>query len=266
MSSLDSTPSEGDSSDFRGLLQEELIRRARANPRYSMRSFARTLGMDPSTLTKVLNGKRVLGPRAIRKLSLRLGLSAEQLQRFSPAGAQAEPGYQQLSLDVFRVISDWHHYALLELMRVDSFRSSSRWASRVLGISQVEVRSAIERLQRVGMVRVDAEGNWIDLSDGKSTTVGNDFTAAAFRNLQRQILQKALVALEEVPLNLRDQTSMTFAIDTQKLPEAKVRITAFRRELATFLSRGERRDQVYHLGISLYPVTKTEPATPKESP
>jgi len=45
------------------------------------------------------------------------------------------------------------------------------------------------------------------------------------------------------------------AIDTERLGEAKEKIKLFRRELAAFLSRGRKRDQVYHLGISLYPIS-----------
>ncbi len=244
---------------FREFLQSELVRRCQQNPSYSMRAFARMLQTDPSTLAKILSGKRVLKKRAIQKLGIRLGLTPFALARFTtttqtPSG----PEYAVLSADAFHVISEWYHYALLELLRVDHFKPDARWAGRALGISKLEVCAALERLQRVGMLKIDEHGNWIDLSGGRSTTVGNDFTAAAFRNLQRQVLQKALVALEEVPMERRDQTSMTFAADSSQMIEAKARIKEFRRDLAAFLSRGARRDQVYHLGISLYPVIRFE--------
>jgi hypothetical protein len=52
---------------------------------------------------------------------------------------------------------------------------------------------------------------------------------------------------------------MTMAIDTALIPEAKDKTTKFRRELAKFLSRGEKRDEVYHLSISLYPISNSKP-------
>jgi uncharacterized protein (TIGR02147 family) len=257
--------------DFRLFLQEELLRRCRANPSYSLRAFAKSLGTDFSSLSKILKGKRPLGPRAIRNLGKRLGLGPAELQRYlgglkrshnAITGSEttlieADTDYGQLALDSFQIISDWQHYAILELMRVDQFRSEEKWIARALGITVSEAHITLERLERVGLIEKTAEG-WVDISGGKSTTVHNEFTATAFRSLQRQILERALVALEEVPMEKRDQSSMTMAIDTDRLPEAKEMIKDFRRKLAKFLSRGERRDQVYNLGISLYPVSKIE--------
>jgi uncharacterized protein (TIGR02147 family) len=76
--------------------------------------------------------------------------------------------------------------------------------------------------------------------------------------MQKQILTQALVALEEVPIEKRDQTSMTMAIDSSLIPEAKLRITRFRRELSSFLENGKKKDQVYQLALSLFPLTQIE--------
>jgi uncharacterized protein (TIGR02147 family) len=252
---------------FRHFLQGELIRRCEKNAAYSLRAFARTLGCDVSTLSKILKGKRPTGRITIEKLGARLGLSPERVQRFMESrerpttatantSTMAGPDYQQLTLDSFKIISDWYHYGILELMRVDHFKPDSKWIARTLGLTVSEVNIAVERLVRVGILEINAQGEWIDHSEGRSTTIGNEFSAAAFRNLQRQVLELALKALEEVPMDKRDQTSMTMAIDSRLLPEAKTRIKNFRRELAHFLSRGEKRDAVYNLGISLYPLTR----------
>jgi len=45
---------------FRDILTQELRRRKAVNHRYSLRAFARSLQMDPSTLSKILRGKREL--------------------------------------------------------------------------------------------------------------------------------------------------------------------------------------------------------------
>jgi uncharacterized protein (TIGR02147 family) len=248
-------------SDFRLYLQSELVRRCQKNPKFSLRSFARLLQMDYSTLSKILRGQRPVGQRAMRKIAAKLGLGPEQIARFSGQAAvevtetlsQAE--YQRLSLDSFQIISDWYHYAILELMRVEGFKPDPRWIARALGISVAEVQAAVERLERVGIIEIARDGRWLDRSDGNTTTVGNEFTATAFRNLQKQVLERALEALEAVPYELRDQSSMTMAIDSRKLPAARQKIKAFRRELDQFLSRGGKRDQVYNLSVSLYPLT-----------
>lgn len=258
--------------EFRLFLQEEFLRRSRKNARYSIRSYAKTLQIDFSTLAKILKANRPIGPKTIQKLGTRLGLTSSQINMFvqgnqqqrrtKRGSAKALPkpqrNYEQLALDVFQIVSDWHHYALLELMRVDSFKPDPRWIASQLGLRLSEATIAIERLQRAGFIEASSGQEWKDLSSGFSTTLGGPDTTAAFRSLQRQVLEKALTALEETPIEYRDQTSMTMAIDSRLLPEARDRIKTFRRELAEFLSRGSKRDSVYHLGVSLYPVTPVQ--------
>src|SRR5437868_10916749 len=68
--------------DFRTFLEQELTRRSSANPNYSLRAFARDLGVDSSFLSKLLNGKRSMTARTIYTLAPRLALSEEQIQGF----------------------------------------------------------------------------------------------------------------------------------------------------------------------------------------
>ncbi len=67
---------------FLNYLQQELERRCQKNPRYSLRSFAKFLEIDPSALSKILNGKRPLGKRLIRRFAYRLGLTQEETMEF----------------------------------------------------------------------------------------------------------------------------------------------------------------------------------------
>jgi transcriptional regulator with XRE-family HTH domain len=249
-------------------LQAELLKRCRSNSSYSLRAFARALRIEPSALSKILKGSRRVTPKMFAQLAKRLGLDPRQIERLKPRPhdpAYAAPrsggdaaDYRQLTIDHFQVIAEWYHYAILELTQTRHFKSSPRWIARTLGITVSEVNAAVERLLRLGMLSIDPEtGRWKDES-GAITTVGNDFTAAAFRKLQTQVLQKALAALDETPFEERDQSSMTMAIDSKRLPEAKPLIRKFRRELCALLKSDGPLDRVYHLGVSLYPVSNHE--------
>lgn len=256
----DATPA---SERLRLRLQAELVRRCQANPRYSLRAFARALEIDGSVLSKILAGKRTVGPRAARKLVARLSLSpgesAQLLDALAGLPSSAPDAYRSLAADSFEIVSDWYHFAILELLRVEGFRPDIKWVARCLGISLAEAQAAVERLQRVGMLEIrDAKGKaprWIHVSAPQATVIAPGVTSAAHRKLQRQILEKSILALEEVPLELRSHTAMTMAIDPAKLDEARERIRKFRRSLSRFLSRGAPCTEVYHLGLCLYPVT-----------
>lgn len=250
-------------------LTQELAARCKRNPKYSLRAFAHALAMDPSTLAKVLTGKRALGPLAVRRLGEKLGLSPAELERFAAparqgatAAAKSAEGtdYAQLAADAFEIIADWQHYAILEAMTVTTFQADVRWMARYLRISQAEVRAAVDRLVRAGMVEITADGQWHDRSGGKTTAIPasglSGGTTGAFKQHQRQILELAQAALDDTPPELRDQTSMTLAIDRRKLDEARLLIKTFRRDLAALLCRTGTRSDVYHLSVSLYPVSR----------
>jgi len=253
---LDILPDAMNRGDLRTTLQAELIRRCKVNPKYSMRSFARSLRMDPSLLSKVLRGERSMNLVTFKKVAESLNWAPSEQARLSPVSQRARLAeYRQLTLDHFEVISEWHHYAILELTQIRGFKPDVAWVAQALGITPVEARSAVERLERLGFLKITSSGKWIDES-GAVTTVGNEFTAMAFRRLQKQVLEKAMEALESVPLELRDQSSMTMAVNSKRISAAKERIKKFRRKLCAYLKSGGPKDQVYHLGVSLYPVTR----------
>ncbi|MGZ3740999.1 MAG: DUF4423 domain-containing protein, partial [Bdellovibrionota bacterium] len=64
-------------------------------------------------------------------------------------------------------------------------------------------------------------------------------------------------AIEAVPTEERDITSMTMAIDPRRLPLAKTLIRKFRFRLADLLETGDRTE-VYNLNVQLVPVTKKD--------
>ncbi|MDO9180986.1 MAG: helix-turn-helix domain-containing protein, partial [Bacteriovorax sp.] len=66
--------------DFKSFLQEELLKRCRKNPSYSLRSFAKYLGIGHSALTEMLNGKRSITKKSIEKLGLTLSLNMTEIE------------------------------------------------------------------------------------------------------------------------------------------------------------------------------------------
>lgn len=257
--------------DLRLFLQEELGRRCRQNPAYSLRSFARALGVESSRLSKILRGQRPVSARLAEQLGQRLGLSQREIAAYSvkPAPREKEKSasprhsYQQLSLDVFESIEDWRHYAILELMKVKGFQAKDKWIARALNISVFEVRAYVERLVRVGLLEVKADGCWRDRSEGFSSHIlGENTSTYAHRRSQKKILEEAIVALEQVPIEARDQSSMMMATSAARLAGAKRMIKNFRRDLCEYLEGAETFDSVYQLSVSLFPVA--EPQKSKE--
>src|SRR5690606_34182834 len=63
-------------------LADELIRRQSKNPKYSLRAFARDLGVHASDLSKVLTGKRLMAIRTAIQLVKHLDWDEPRKRRF----------------------------------------------------------------------------------------------------------------------------------------------------------------------------------------
>lgn len=204
--------------------------------------------MDSSTLSQIFSGKRKLSKKQIAKISEKIGI---------PVGSIGNPTveFNLLDLDHFAVISDWYHFAILDLTFLKDFSGDSKWIARKLSITEIQARDALERLLRLGMLKISGE-KFIK-AESFYTNYSEGITSAAHKEYQRQVIQKALVAIDECPQERKDITSMTIAADSRRLEQAKTMIKNFRRELCIFLESG-KADSVLHLAVQLYPVTNLE--------
>lgn len=240
---------------FRLWMQKQFTERCRRNPRYSLRAFAKALDMDASTLSQILSGKRKISKNIIKIICDKLSASPRERCFFglSSQDGNVDTDYYQVHMDTFSVISDWYHYAILELTFTPGFKSDAKWIAKKLSITVEEAKAAVERLKRLGLL-LEENGSLIKASRFLTNSAEVN-TSAAHQQLQRQIVEKALVAIDEVSAEEKDITSMTMAIDLSNLENARELIRRFRREMCSLLEDGEQT-QVYHLGIQLYPVSK----------
>lgn len=63
-------------------LSQELAKRKKRNPRYSLRAFAHALGLDPSALSRILAGKQEISLITTRKVLKALKLQADERLMF----------------------------------------------------------------------------------------------------------------------------------------------------------------------------------------
>jgi transcriptional regulator with XRE-family HTH domain len=241
---------------FRLWLQKKFTDRCQKNPKYSLRSFSAFLGIDASTVSQILAGKRSPSQKSLLEICERLSATPAELRLLKARRDQAgSDDFHQLSVDTFSVLADWYHYAILELTFVKGFQPEAKWISEQLGISVLETKAALDRLLRLGllarkkMTLVKAE-NSVTNHTGVNTSV-------ARKTLQKQLIAKALAAVDDTPQEEKDITSITMAIDPKNLDQAREMIKQFRRDLCALAETGQQK-QVYNLGIQLYPISKKQ--------
>lgn len=156
-------------------------------------------------------------------------------------------------MDQFYLIADRYHFHLLALIQTEDFKNDLKWMAKRLGISVVQVRTALDRLERLGLITKDKTD--LRLSSTKGISTSHDVSSGALRKSHHQALDRATLSLDQDPVEIRDFSSITMAIDQKKIPEAKRMIKEFRRRLCKFMETG-KSGEVYELNIQLVPVTK----------
>jgi uncharacterized protein (TIGR02147 family) len=187
---------------FRLHLQTELGRRCAGNPQYSLRAFAKYLVIDHATLSQLLRCKRRFTQATIEKLGKRLRLDdsliagyvawEQQASQLAESAATLHE-VQQLARDTANLISDWYHFAILELIHLPQFKPDTRWIARVLEITPDECNVALTRLMRLRLLEMKATDCWIDRS-GSAAASMNEFAQATIAKLQEQVGRLLAVA------------------------------------------------------------------------
>lgn len=241
------------------------------NPAFSLRAFAKRLGVSPSTISMVLSGNRTVSVRLARRLCDRLLLDPTErnsiLKQFPDRGHYKNQNREgisggavlgsvlKLSSDQFRLMSEWYYFAILSLIKTHDFRSDPVWIAKRLGIASKKARNAIEVMRRLGILAVNSEGALIRTAQQIRTT--DDVADVSLRKSHYQSLELARESLERDPIDLRDLTYLTLPVDPSVLPEAKQRIREFLREMDEFLtSRSLSLSEVYRVGVQFFPLTK----------
>lgn len=235
--------------DLKQVIQEELLRKQKRNPRFSLRKMAEQLDIPAGRLSEILSGKRKVSTKLASKILPKIEFMVEGIDFYNKDAA----AFHILPDDSFHAIADWYHFAIINLIETDNFRLDETWIAKRLGISTLEVRSALDRLKRLKLVQLKADKLVVNQENLTTTT---DISSKALRLSHKQSLEQAIECLEEVPVDQRDITSITMAVDSTRISEAKNKIKKFRRELCRFLEGGEKKDEVFNLNVQLVPVTK----------
>lgn len=242
---------------FRLFLQSELAQRCARNPNYSLRAFAMHLDVDHSTLSQWLRGRRTITARSIESIGATLGLSPERIQHYvsrTSRDEDAAPGAWYLTPETMSLVADWYHFAILELTQLESFRPDSRWIARVLGIGVDEVNVALQRLIRLDLLDMETMTRWVDKS-GEARISIESLGAELLEKQQHQNRQLSTSAITELPLSVREHTSITIAVNSSTLPRAFELIARFRQQLVELLQEGPA-DDVYQIECAMFPVTR----------
>jgi uncharacterized protein (TIGR02147 family) len=256
------------SENYRAILTSLMKQKCERNPRFTQGAFAKQLGLSSSRLSEVLSGKQGLSVKWAVRIAEKLKFSNADKEHFCQL-VQAEHSRSPLQKDrsklelkkrklktepalseeVFKVIAEWQHLAILELYAQDSSLTASLIAKR-LGIPKYEVQESTERLERIGQLRrVPSEGYKV-AHDVTVTT--QDIPSTSIRGFHRSMIAKAGNALEQSQPEEREITSVILSAKSSSLPELKTQLRELRDKFAAEVDKEDGKDSVYCLNINFF--------------
>lgn len=261
--------------DYRDILKEYLLIRKESNPRYSLRAFAKDLGIPVSNLSNILSGKLGLSKNKAESITEKLNISGLEKNRFidlvlaSDARSKKEKilaqgrlhkyesdDKKELKDDYFKLISEWYYYTILELLTLEGFKSSHRWIAAKLDIAIDEVDEAMSRLVRLGLVK--KEGRYY-ISTGAQLDTSFDIPSLFIKKHNTQILSKASQAILDQDIERRELSTLTIALNAEDIGFVKKEIRIFRNHIDQELmnrSRKKGANRVYSLAIQFFDLLK----------
>jgi uncharacterized protein (TIGR02147 family) len=252
-------------------LKLELELRMQGRKSYSLRNFAKDLEMSPGTLVDFLKGRLGFSRARAEYVSHEIGLNPEQRQHFwdllegkfsrNDAAKAVAKQRAQVRIDSEKpsahaeITAQWYHMAILELIDLDEKFANPVQLAKVLGITIVEAKSALQRLFQVGMIR---NHNGLPAVNENMSIVKEDLPAQALRQVQTQVLNLAQTAVESQNPSTRENFAAFVSIDINDLPKIRQDLRqAFFKTLQPYLAK-EKRTGVYCFSMQLFKIFAQE--------
>jgi uncharacterized protein (TIGR02147 family) len=256
--------------NYRDILRQQLAQRCAKNARYSQRAFARDLKIIPNRLSEILNGKQGISRKIATQFATSLGFTKQEQDFFCDLvdrehsrskvlkvaadlrlkSKKTQHPTFNLSHDRFEVVSEWYHLAIVELSKVKGFQSNAKWIAKCLNVSEAEIKIALERLERLGLIK------WIDnkikpVDD--AYFVSPDTSSNAVKSFHRGVIEQGLIALSEQGMDEREFNTTMVAIPKNAIHLAKEKIRTFWFECLKELEQlPNEPEDVYCLAIQFF--------------
>jgi len=268
------------STDYRIFLRDWLESERQTRPALSLRWMAQKLVMDASLLSKILAQERHLSHSRVQPVCDLLGLEGAEAEYFrlcvhyakAKGHREAQACFARMAelrrvspvpLDDVQVAywESWIHVAVRSLLSCGAFRDDWEALGARLRPRQSarKVREAVHLLERLGLAFRDDDGIWqvreSFLRDGSPAQ------APMVRHFHRQSLLLSMEAIESLPKDLRDLSSLTVSIPAEGYPRLVEMAREFRARVLATVAAMDNPDRVYQMSLQIVPL-----ALPEERP
>lgn len=247
-------------------LNSEFKLKSSRNSSYSIRSFARDLGIDSSSLSSILNGKRKIPKGKIESIAAKVCSSDADIKSFIKSarqdhvtlktikGKDGSEARHQVTEKEFANISDIHTYTLLSMLEMEDFKYDIAWIAKKLKLDASSVKQKIKSLAEVGLIK-EEEGTLIRTK--KRTTTTDEIVSKYIIKHHVDSLELAKNKVLELEPSERYFSTLTIPCDPEALHHIKKLIMEFEEKIEAYVRPLAKRD-VFKLSIQFYQATEKD--------
>jgi uncharacterized protein (TIGR02147 family) len=237
-------------------IKNEFQERQKRNSSYSLRAYAQWLELSPAQVSQMISGKRPATLNTLGKIKSKLNLSPKEERvyieeivstKISPGESKKE--VLNLKEDEFKLIADWYHFAILALLKLKGASLTLRSIASRLGVSFLNARDALERLERLKIIQRRPHLEQIS----PALEVTSEIPSSAIQLYHRQNLNMAIDRLNDCPPASRQFQSVYLNLREDQIKRYKKLIDQFLDEASEMASTDEDT-KLYALNVQLFPV------------
>lgn len=268
-------------SDYRAYLRHYFDCAKALNRRYSLRSFSDKLGfLSKDFISRIMKGEKSLTPASIAKISAGLQFDESEAAYFEAmvlfcqaSNSDEQENYKKRMEEItatyrftqqmlltrayqYEVYSHWYYSAIRSLIGMFGFDGDYEKLGKKLSppISAEQVRNSIDLLERVGLIKQDAKGNWILNNPAIST--GDRVIQQAFVNYHKEFIDLAKDSITNIPATERNISSVTLGISETSYKKIVKCINEFRKKISMIANEDETGGRVFQMNIQIFPLSK----------
>ncbi len=237
-------------------MQAELSRRQAQNPKYSMRKFAKDLGVSAGGLSNLLHGRFEMSIKRAATIIPLLHLSpAEDEKLRAQMGLRVKRQTLEISPTNASVLTNWIHCAVLHFFDLDVSDKSVPVIATRLGLSQEIVQRTLQELLSDGFLKTQEDGKIYKPEVHWQGGDGGAISPELVRSHHRNSLEIAAQSIERIPAECRDLSSITFCGHPDQLTFAREEIRNLHSKISALMESEPRKTEVYRLSVALFPLT-----------
>ncbi|RYZ76287.1 MAG: TIGR02147 family protein [Proteobacteria bacterium] len=256
-------------SSFNEFLVAKFEQRAQANPRYSLRAFARDVKLSPSRLTELFKGQAISVANAEmvcdnfevtgEERNFLLDLARRAAARSDAGRLRADSRIQESKTRRSfvksnlhaEVLNRWYALPLAEYLSQAKPLSVAAVAEK-LNISADDAYRTVKEMKLAGLLEEKANNCWIKKAEFFLFESPQN-KSSLIRTFHKQYLLRASEALEQQQITKRKYLTSVFSIDAQDLEEARTELENFSAKFLAKFSKPSARE-VYVMSMQLYDV------------